>query len=353
MRRILYHVIFWVAYYIQYVVLEFHWVTPSLTKFSEFERILMAALTGLALLIPKIIFTYFILCVGLNRFLKEKGQHWINVLVIGSVLMACLVLYSFIYTFLVYPVIFQGALKYPGFMDIRQVLFGMMDIGFVAGAAVAIRLMRRQIAGKEIEKNLVKEKLETELKFLRSQTNPHFLFNTLNNIYGLARKKSDQTAEVVMKLSGILRFMLYEAGKDFITVAEEISIIEDYLELEKIRYNERLSIELKTLVDKPTQPVSPLLLLPFIENAFKHGVSNTRFNSFVKIELALDDGILHFSVENTKGDAIAGKEVGQIGLSNARRQLELMYKEYELEVQDLETTFKVRLIINLNSHAKI
>jgi LytS/YehU family sensor histidine kinase len=276
-----------------------------------------------------------------------------NIVLIGSVLLGSLVLYSTIYTYLVYPVIFQGALKYPGFMDIRQVLFGLMDIGFVTGAAVAIRLLRSQLAGKEIEKHLLREKLETELKFLRSQTNPHFLFNTLNNIYGLARKKSDQTAEVVMKLSGILRFMLYESGKDFITISEEIRIIEDYLELERIRYNDRLTIKMKTMVDKPGQPVSPLLLLPFIENAFKHGVSNTRFNSFVNIELALEEGVMHFSVENTKGDPIAGKEVGQIGLSNARRQLELMYKEHELEVNDLENTFKIRLIINLNSHAKI
>lgn len=353
MRRVLMHVIFWVAYYIQYVVLEFHWVNPSLTRFPESERILMSALTGIALLIPKVLFTYFILCIGLERVMKEKGKLWTNVLLIGTVLMICLVLYSLIYSYVVYPIIFQGALKHPGFMDIRQVLFGLMDIGFVAGAAVAIRLLRRQLAGKEIEKNLIREKLETELKFLRSQTNPHFLFNTLNNIYGLARKKSDQTAEVVMKLSGILRFMLYESGKDSITLGEEIKIMEDYLELEKIRYNERLTVNLKTMVDDMAQPVSPLLLLPFLENAFKHGVSNTRFNSFVNIELALEEGILHFTVENTKGDPIAGKEIGQIGLKNARRQLELMYREHELEVLDLETTFKVRLIINLNTHAKI
>ena len=353
MKRIFYHVLFWVAYFIQYVVLEFHWVSPALSRFPEWQQIWMSALTGLSLLVPKMIFTYFILYYGLNRLLKEKSSMIANAIIIGSVLFGCLVIYSIIYTYLVYPVIFQGALNHPGFMDIRQVLFGMMDIGFVSGAAVAIRLLKRQLAGKEIEKNLVREKLETELKFLRSQTNPHFLFNTLNNIYGLARKKSDETAAVVMKLSGILRFMLYESGKDFITVAEEIKIIDDYLELEKIRYNERLSISFITKIDKPTQQVSPLLLLPFIENAFKHGVSNTRFNSFIKIAMEIENGRLDFVVENTKGDASTGREGGQIGLNNAKRQLELMYREYKLEVEDFESTFKIKLLINLNSHAKI
>lgn len=353
MKRVLYHVLFWIAYLIQYVVLEFHWVSSSLSQFPEWRQIMMATETGLALLIPKLSFTYFVLYVALDRFMTEKGSLLKNILFIVLVLSGLLVVYSFLYTYLVYPVIFQGALKSAGFMDIRQVLFGLMDIGFVAGTAVTIRLLKTQLAGKEKEKNLMREKLETELKFLRAQTNPHFLFNTLNNIYGLARKKSDQTAAVVMKLSGILRFMLYESGKDFITISEETRIISDYLELEKIRYNERLSVCFDSKIDQPSQPVSPLLLLPFIENAFKHGVSNTRFNSFVKIELELNNGQLDFIVENTKGDVAVGKEVGQIGLSNARRQLELMYSEYRLDVQDMETTFKIRLLINLNSHAKI
>jgi LytS/YehU family sensor histidine kinase len=199
----------------------------------------------------------------------------------------------------------------------------------------------------------LKEKLETELKFLKNQTNPHFLFNTLNNIYALARKKSDSTPDVVMKLSKMLRFMLYESGKPFITIGEETMLIEDYLDLEKIRYNERLDISFKKEIDNMHEEVSPLLLLPFVENAFKHGVSETRFNSFVNIELLLEKGVLHFDVKNSKENAGIASGDSKIGLCNVRRQLELMYRQFDLQVYDTEDSFSVSLIIQLNSHEKI
>jgi LytS/YehU family sensor histidine kinase len=229
----------------------------------------------------------------------------------------------------------------------------LLDIGFVAGGAVALKLLRIQLAGKEREKNLVKEKLGAELKFLRNQTNPHFLFNTLNNIYALARKKSDDTADTVMKLSKLLRFMLYESGKDLITITEEIKMLNDYLELEKIRYNERLAITFNKEIDNGAQTIAPLLLLPFIENAFKHGVSETRFNSHIYIDMKLKSGRLAFNIENSKENGNADAVKDNIGLSNVRRQLELMYKEYSMEVQNGNNLFKVLLTINLDSHAKI
>src|SRR5260370_959498 len=109
------------------------------------------------------------------------------------------------------PVIYSGLIEFTPYFSGRWFLQFLMDIGFASGAAIMIKQFRLQLAGKEKEKNLIRDKLETELKFLRNQTNPHFLFNTLNNIYALARKKSDETADVVIKLSKLLRFMLYEA----------------------------------------------------------------------------------------------------------------------------------------------
>ena len=116
-----------------------------------------------------------------------------------------------------------------------------MDIGFASGTAIIIKQVRLQLHEKEKEKNLIRQKLETELKFLRNQTHPHFLFNTLNNIYALARKKSDETPEVVMKLSKLLRFMLYESSKASIKIGDEIKILDDYIELERIRHDGRLT----------------------------------------------------------------------------------------------------------------
>src|SRR4030095_1593081 len=120
------------------------------------------------------------------------------------------------------------------------------------------------------------EKQEAELSYLKSQTNPHFLFNTLNNIYSLTRDKSDLAPESTLRLSKILRFMLYETGGAYIAVEQELKIISDYIALEKLRYDESLRINFNYDIEDMKQPLPPLLLIPLVENAFKHGVSETR-----------------------------------------------------------------------------
>lgn len=353
MKRILLHVIFWIAYTLQDAVLEFIWMSPSLSKFSEDARWWMSALTSAVLLIPKLIFTYFVMYVTAPRILQGKGSLAWNILQVAVVWFICIVIYRGLFFYYINPVIFNGVLSSKPILNMGGVLLAIMSMGFVSGMAVSLKLFRSQLASKEREKNLLKEKLETELKFLRNQTNPHFLFNTLNNIYALARKKSDDTPEVVMKLSKLLRFMLYESKKDLVSMAEEVKMVDDYLELEKIRYNERLTIIFQKEIDSEAQPVAPLLLLPFIENAFKHGVSETRFDSFVHIHIRLQKGMLVFSIENNKDDNGTKTINDNIGLSNVRRQLELMYKDYNLQVLNEPALFKVHLTINLNSHAKL
>jgi len=215
-----------------------------------------------------------------------------------------------------------------------------------------IKFIRDQLASKEREKAQMKERYEAELKFLKNQTNPHFLLNTLNNIYALARKKSDNTAEVVMRLSEMLRFMLYESDGKFILLSDEIKLVENYLELEMIRYNNRLSLSFNKQVDNDCYKITPLLLLPFVENAFKHGISETRFESFIYIDLSVKSGQLAFSVENTK-DYSQENNKKNIGLINAKRQLELLYKDYVLDVKENGDVFTVSLSINLNSYVEI
>jgi LytS/YehU family sensor histidine kinase len=214
-----------------------------------------------------------------------------------------------------------------------------------------IKQFRLQLEGKEMEKNLIRDKLETELKFLRNQTNPHFLFNTLNNIYALARKKSDETADVVMKLSKLLRFMLYETKNEQIRIIDEIKILDDYIELEKLRYNDRLTISFLREIDNENEQIAPLLLMPFVENAFKHGASESRFESFINLEMTLHGGILEFNIENTKEQSKLNDE--NIGLTNVRRQLELLYKEHEVSITCEDTMFKVFLKVNLRQYANL
>lgn len=195
------------------------------------------------------------------------------------------------------------------------------------------------------------EKQSAELNYLKSQTNPHFLFNTLNNIYSLARDKSDQAPESILRLSKILRYMLYEAGGPFIAIEQELRIISDYISLESLRYDDTLRINFNYDVEDMRQALPPLLLIPLVENAFKHGAAETRSQPFVDIHLSINNRRLAFLVRNsTEENSDNGQVKENIGLSNLRRQLELLYTDYEVSVEQLRSEFSARLTINLASH---
>jgi two-component system, LytTR family, sensor kinase len=195
------------------------------------------------------------------------------------------------------------------------------------------------------------EKQSAELNYLKSQTNPHFLFNTLNNIYSLARDKSDQAPESILRLSKILRYMLYEAGGPYIAVEQELKIIGDYISLESLRYDDSLRINFNYDVEDMKQALPPLLLIPLVENAFKHGASETRLQPFVDIHLSIANRQLALSVRNSTEEQSGNGQVKEnIGLSNLRRQLQLLYKDYEISVEQLRSEFSATLKINLASH---
>jgi LytS/YehU family sensor histidine kinase len=204
---------------------------------------------------------------------------------------------------------------------------------------------------KVTAKQLALEKKEAELNYLKSQTNPHFLFNTLNNIYSLSRDKSDLAPESILRLSKILRFMLYEAGGAYIAIEQELKVIADYISLEKLRYDESLRVNFSHDIEEMKQAVPPLLLIPLVENAFKHGVSETRDQPYIDIFLSVKNRKLEFKITNSTGESNTGEQVKEnIGLSNLRRQLELQYTDYTLEVKPGNYSFTSLLKINLASH---
>ena len=205
---------------------------------------------------------------------------------------------------------------------------------------------------KRAAQKLQIEKQEAELNYLKSQTNPHFLFNTLNNIYSLTLVKSDLAPESVMRLSKILRYMLYDASGAYISIEQELKVINDYIALEKLRYDESLRVNFSHNVEDLKQSIPPLLLMPLVENAFKHGVSETRTNPFVDIHLSVQNRQLIFTIKNSSEHLPENQVKDNIGLSNLRRQLELLYKEYELSAGKDANTFKAVLKINLASHVK-
>jgi two-component system LytT family sensor kinase len=229
-----------------------------------------------------------------------------------------------------------------------------VQTGYSAGAVFFFGIIKH-IYGyyklKQAAQQLRIEKQQAELNYLKSQTNPHFLFNTLNNIYSLARDKSDLAPESILRLSKILRYMLYEAGGAYIAIEEELKIISDYIALETLRYDESLRINFNHDIEDMKQALPPLLLIPLVENAFKHGVSETRDHPYVNIHITVKNRQLIFIVKNSM-EYIPGQQPVKenIGLSNLRRQLQLLYTDYDLSLQPGEGAFTATLKINLASH---
>lgn len=195
-----------------------------------------------------------------------------------------------------------------------------------------------------------KEKLQLELNALKSQINPHFLFNTLNNLYSLTLKNSEKSSEVVLKLSDIMRYVLYQSNEFKVPLQKELEFIQNYVALQKIRYSDNYSISFIVNGAVNGQTVAPLLLIDFIENAFKHGLDRRFNDGQVKIEINLSKSAFDFNVKNSKGlgeDGHINKTNG-IGLSNIKRRLELMYPgNYALDIKDDNDNFEVNLKLQL------
>ncbi|MFZ4400649.1 MAG: sensor histidine kinase [Bacteroidales bacterium] len=198
-------------------------------------------------------------------------------------------------------------------------------------------------------KETQRQKLEAELKLLRGQINPHFLFNTLNNLYALSLDKSEKTPSMILHLSDLMRYMLYECRDNYVLIDKEINFIKNYIELEKIRIGEKANIEMKIMGSTGLQQIAPLLFIPFIENAFKHGVNKQLDFSFIRIVFDLEKiGIIKFMIENTKDnkEQFVDKMYSGIGIENVKKRLSLLYPEkYSLKITDNQNIFRVELII--------
>jgi two-component system, LytTR family, sensor kinase len=194
-----------------------------------------------------------------------------------------------------------------------------------------------------------KTKLASELKMLRDQVNPHFLFNTLNNLYGLISKNPLHAQESVLGLSRILHFMLHESNNDSILLKKEMNCVYDYIELERLRYPGNLSISVNVHPGVERLSITPLAVFPFVENAFKHGASESITDAWINIDLSTYRNFFVFKIENSKGELAKHPYSHGIGLSNVKRRLELIYgKDHDLHILDSEESYLVVLKIALS-----
>jgi LytS/YehU family sensor histidine kinase len=197
-------------------------------------------------------------------------------------------------------------------------------------------------------KQAEKEKANAELSYLKAQINPHFLFNTLNTIYSLVIKKSPDTADAVLKLSGMMRYVLTEGNNTFVTLDKEIEYITDYVELQKIRVQRSVQLSYEVSGAPEGQRIAPLLLIPFIENAFKYGV-NPEEESAISIHISIDGNVILMNVHNKKVKLSGKKEVKSgLGIDNTRERLQLLYPgAHRLNINDSKDFFTVELTIKL------
>lgn len=236
-------------------------------------------------------------------------------------------------------------------LDIKPViLFTVFTVFFVLCASTAFQMMVDKMQQERKSSARENENLKTELSLLRSQVSPHFMFNVLNNMVSLARKKSDVLEPSLIKLSSLMRYMLYEADEDKVPLQKETEYLQSYIDLQQQRFGKNVAIQVSLEAADSTYEIEPMLLIPFVENAFKHGTGLIS-NASIDISLYTRPGMLFFSVRNKFNEAsseIKDKTSG-IGLANVKRRLNLLYGDnYVLHIEKKDDWFIVSLQLNLH-----
>jgi two-component system LytT family sensor kinase len=231
----------------------------------------------------------------------------------------------------------------------RPIFSNIISYIFILGTSCSYRIIIDHIKNQKDNKEKETENLKTELSFLRSQVSPHFMFNVLNNLVALARKKSDKMEPALLQLSSLLRYMLYEGNHGKINLSQEINYLQGYIDLQKLRFGDDVKISFVVEGNPDNFKLEPMLLIPFVENAFKHGMG-TLANSIIDIELKIIGNTLTFIVENDMQPVGESKDKSSgIGLANTQRRLDLLYQNhYKLKIQKENERYIVKLILDMH-----
>jgi LytS/YehU family sensor histidine kinase len=240
--------------------------------------------------------------------------------------------------------------KRPPFELFRLVNYAFTS-AMIVGFAFGLKVMDRHHDDEKRRKELEKEKLHSELAFLKNQISPHFFFNTLNNIYALTTIDTPAAQESILKLSKLMRYLLYESEQGETLISHEIDFMTNYIALMKLRLSQKVDLSVSFPTEYNDASIPPLLFIPFVENAFKHGISH-REASFIDIKLKIEGNKLIFSTENSigKSNQPSDKEHSGIGLENVKKRLALLFAErHQLVISETDLTFKAELIVELKN----
>ena len=336
-NRIIQHILFWSVSY--YYLIHFFSITNNIETIDYIYTgvfhitIVLAVYSNLYLLIPRLL---------------GPGRYLLYVPGVLALLAVTALLNIFIYS---------HAIDFflPDYFFVSNFSFWqLVQFGFVYLAVTTLlKLSRAWFKLLESKNRLIeleREKANTELLFLKMQINPHFLFNSLNNIYSLALKKDTMAPNSILKLAEVMRYMIYESNENAVPLQKEIDYINNYIDLQRLRTRDNASIIFKVAGDSENRYIAPLILVVFIENGFKHGIKGAIHESFVNIQIHINDEQLQMTVENSKGviDEVENDSFRGLGLENVKRRLELLYPgKYELTINDTEKKYTAVLQLPL------
>ena len=338
--RISRHLVFWVFLILFFTIL-----------YGSFREDYLKQLEIQLLFLPeKLLAVYFTLYVVMPKLLLKERYTGFVLALLGVILISGYIHWTVSY--FVERVYFYGNEDWGPFIYPAKILKGATYIYPYVILGFSIKFLKHWYAQKQRAAKVEKGRLESELKFLRTQLHPHFLFNTLNNLYALTLKKSDRAPELVLKLSDLMDYMLYECGDhELVPLEREIQFVKNYFEIENLRYGDRLETKMDIKGGVSGKDIAPMVFLPFLENAFKHGASADLEKVWIHLEIIIDGNTLVFKMENSKpltAQPMNGNGHG-IGLKNLRRRLELQYGEgnFDLMTQDGSDTYESKLILKL------
>lgn len=339
-KKVTLHLLFWLV--VWFFFSSFFSVGSTNENFIFWFSTILSTIS----IVSSYVFVYHLIP---DFLIAKKEKLFVLYTFYATVFIVCAVLMTVVFGFVFfYNLEFQ---QMPGLTKNSGVI--LVCVFLIIVLTSAFKILKHNYQSLDEKKTLENKFLQTqlqlkeqELKFLKMQIHPHFLFNTLNTLYGFSLKKSEYTPEMILKLSSLLDYILYQVDKPLVSLQAEIQHIKDYISLEKLRFQEGLQINFLIDIIDDEFKIAPMLLLPFVENAFKHGA---HYNGVlqVSIQLKIDNKKLFFSVENSSKSK--EKSDKGIGLSNLKKRLEMLYKnDYMLVIDQQEKMFKIQLEILLD-----
>lgn len=368
-HRLSRHIAFWILWCLAYTLL-FHfpihvfkgWDTsgPGTKNYQELGAFLffikaLIVNSFFGVIVPQIAFTYILIYWLLPNYFYKRRNHFLVGSITICVLLACyFIAVVFKHSPGIYNRLAETTPQYPIFnfyvTSWAVILDQLNSLPIVLGFALMIKFVKRWWQKQKETELLAKEKTKAELQLLKAQVHPHFLFNTLNNIYFFTLTNSTQAPVMIKKLSGMLHYILNECNLALVPLEKEIKMIRDYMALEKIRYGEQMQMTIDVRDDQNSKMIAPLLLIPFVENSFKHGASKMITEPWIKLNLSIENNRLHFIIVNSKpSNNEPPTTKGNIGLKNVSKRLELLYPgAHELNIVSESDSYAVHLTMQLH-----